>query len=113
MYGYPFSSSNGGQSNAVHVSMEAGSGIDPNTPGYLPDNITVVIGVNNTVNWINSDDMPHTVTALDGSFDSGDMQSGQSYFHTFDKPGVFSYVCIYHHWMQGTVAVLANHYLVN
>jgi plastocyanin len=92
----------------VQVSIDAGSGVNVNLPGYSPVDITVVIGVNNTVNWTNNDNMPHTVTAVDGSFDSGNLNAGASFTHTFDKMGTFDYTCVYHHWMHGTVTVLPN-----
>jgi len=92
----------------VQVSIENGAGVNPNSPGYSPSNITVVIGINNTVKWVNYDSMPHTVTAVDGSFDSGNLDPGQSFVHTFNRPGTYVYVCIYHHWMEGTVIVIAS-----
>ena len=92
----------------VQVSIDNGSGVDPNSPGYSPPNITVVIGINNTVKWVNYDSMPHTVTAVDGSFDSGNLDPGQSFVHTFNTPGTYVYVCIYHHWMEGTVIVISS-----
>lgn len=92
----------------VQVSIDSGSGLNVNLPGYTPFDITVVIGVNNTVKWTNNDNMPHTVTAVDGSFDSGNMNAGASFVHTFDKVGTYDYTCVYHHWMHGSVAVLAG-----
>jgi len=92
----------------VQVSIENGAGVNPNSPGYSPSNITVVIGINNTVKWVNYDSMPHTVTAVNGSFDSGNLDPGQSFVHTFNTPGTYVYVCIYHHWMEGTVIVIAS-----
>lgn len=74
---------------------------------FLPLQVTVVIGVNNTVNWVNDDNAAHTITAKDGSFDSGNMASGSSYTYTFTTPGTFTYYCAYHSWMVGTVVVKA------
>ena len=91
----------------VQVSIVNGAGVNPNSPGYSPPNITIVIGINNTVKWVNYDSMAHTVTAVDGSFDSGNLEPGQSFVHTFNTPGTYVYVCIYHHWMQGTVIVVS------
>ena len=51
--------------------------------------------------------MPHTVTANDGSFDSGNMNPGGTFTHTFTEAGSFAYICTYHHWMHGTVTVLS------
>jgi plastocyanin len=75
---------------------------------YSPPSIVVVIGVNNTVAFVNRDGVPHTVTASDGSFDSGTMLAGQTWVHTFATPGSFSYVCTFHGWMRGTVTVRAG-----
>jgi plastocyanin len=74
--------------------------------GYDPDNITVVIGVNNTVIWTNNDNEPHTVTAADGSFDSGNMNPGATFTYTFTRPGIYTYICTYHPWMHGYVTVI-------
>lgn len=105
----PNATTQAGQSpNTVQVSIDAGSGVNTNLPGYTPADITVVIGVNNTVVWANNDDMPHTVTALDGSFDSANLNPGKPFVHTFTNPGVFAYTCMYHRWMNGTVTVLGG-----
>ena len=68
----------------------------------------MVIGVNNTVTWVNNDNAAHTVTAKDGSFGSGNMGSGSSYTYTFTTPGTYRYYCAYHSWMVGTVVVEAG-----
>jgi nitrite reductase (NO-forming) len=82
---------------------------DPSAaPFYSPENITVVIGVNNTVTWMNNDDVAHTITATDGSFGSGNLNAGQAWSHTFTAPGTYTYYCSYHSWMKGTVTVIAG-----
>jgi plastocyanin len=65
----------------------------------------VVLGVNNTVAWTNDDSAPHTVTADDGSFSSGNLNPGDSYTYTFTTPGTYAYHCNYHSWMKGTIIV--------
>jgi len=74
---------------------------------FSPLQVTLVIGVNNTVTWVNDDNAAHTVTAKDGSFGSGNIGSGASYTHTFTTPGTYTYYCAYHSWMVGTVVVKA------
>jgi len=74
---------------------------------FSPVQVTVVIGVNNTVTWVNNDNAAHTVTASDGSFDSGNIGAGGIYTHTFTTPGAYRYFCAYHAWMVGTVVVEA------
>jgi plastocyanin len=93
--------------NAINVSIAQGAA-NPSSKGYAPDNLTVVIGVNNTVTWTNDDSSIHTVTANDGSFDSGYLNPGDSYTHTFTAPGVYEYHCQLHPWMVGYVTVLAS-----
>ncbi len=87
------------------VSMLPGSAAQTTSTYYSPPTITVVIGKNNTVTWVNNDDAPHTVTATDGSFNSGNLNAGQSWSYTFTAPGTYTYYCSYHSWMKGTVIV--------
>ncbi len=89
----------------VSVTIPAGAGTDTTSPGYSPATVTVVIGVNNTVVWTNKDGVPHTVTLVDKLFDSGNMNSGDTFAFTFTTPGTYHYSCSYHPWMKGTVIV--------
>ncbi len=107
-------------SACVNVTIPSGAGSPPpnysggkTTYGYLPDVITVVIGKNNTVLWINNDVAPHTVTSdTAGIFDSGMTgpltSQGGTYQFTFTSPGTYTYHCSFHAWMQGTVIVKAS-----
>jgi plastocyanin len=77
---------------------------------YSPQNIVVVLGVNNTVTWISHSYTQDTVTSSAGapdSFNSGPISPGHSWSYTFNSPGTYSYHCLYHPWMAGTVTVLA------
>ena len=65
----------------------------------------LTIGVGTTVRWTNDGPSPHTVTADDGSFDSGEMGQAATFEHTFDTAGTFSYFCEIHPAMTGTVTV--------
>lgn len=69
-------------------------------------NLTVTIG--GTVVWVNDDNMVHTVTANDGSFNSGDIQVNSSFSKTFNATGAYPYHCTYHSNMTGTIVVVAN-----
>jgi nitrite reductase (NO-forming) len=89
------------------VSILSGSAMQMGSIYYSPQTITVVMGVNNTVTWVNNDDAAHTVTATDNSFNSGNLNAGQSWSHTFTTPGTYTYICSYHFWMKGTVIVKA------
>ncbi len=78
----------------------------PVTWAYSPENVTVVVGVNSTVTWVSHSLSFDTVTGVDGSFDSGAIAPGQTFTYTFTKPGTYSYLCVYHPWMVGSVRVL-------
>jgi len=99
------SSTGGTQVAIVQVTIPTGSGSDTASTGYSPSRIVVVIGVNNTVMWTNDDNMPHTVTSLNKTFDSGNMNPGDMWSFTFTAPGVYPYACTYHSWMKGIVIV--------
>ena len=61
---------------------------------FSPSIIRVEVGTE--VDWENTGRNPHTVTADDGSFDSGVLENGDEFEHTFDTPGVFPFTCILH-----------------
>ena len=61
---------------------------------YSPGSVTVNVG--DTVTWTQSGDEPHTVTADDGSFDSGEMGKGETFSMRFDSPGTYAYYCTLH-----------------
>ena len=89
--------------NAVKVDMPDDGGYPYSQ--YTPQQVTVVIGVNNTVLWTNSDRIVHNVIQVTGVFNSGDMSPGGQYWFTFTIPGVYSYYCSYHPSMSGVVIV--------
>ncbi len=70
---------------------------------FNPATITVKVGT--TVTWTNNDSAPHTITADDGSFNSGDIGQGKTYSHTFSSAGTFPYHCTVHPFMKATVVV--------
>lgn len=70
---------------------------------FSPNPIDIKIG--DTVTWTNSHRQAHTVTSETAKFDSGNIAPGQSFNHTFDKPGSFKYYCIIHPSMIGEVNV--------
>jgi plastocyanin len=73
---------------------------------YSPQNLVVVIGVNSTVTWVSHSTSYDTITSDSGLFDSGLIQPGGTFSHSFSTPGVFQYHCAFHPWMVGSVTVL-------
>jgi plastocyanin len=57
--------------------------------------------------WTNTGAAPHTVSAEDGSFDSGTLQPGSTFERTFTTPGTYAYLCQIHPEMTGTIEILA------
>lgn len=57
------------------------------------------------VTWSNDDPAPHTVTALDGAFDSDVLDDGGSFSFRFDEAGTYAYRCNVHPDMEGKVQV--------
>ena len=82
--------------------------VPPNTViiqnfAFSPNNLTVKAGT--TVTWINKDSTTHTVTSDNGTFDSGNLNSGANYTYTFNKTGTYPYHCSIHSSMTGTIVV--------
>lgn len=70
---------------------------------FTPPELQIAVGA--IVTWTNHDSVPHTVTAADGSFASGNLDPGESYVHAFEQAGSYAYACDYHPAMQATVVV--------
>ncbi|HZV74039.1 MAG TPA: cupredoxin family copper-binding protein [Conexibacter sp.] len=85
-------------SAAAHTATIAGF-------AFHPASLTVTAG--DTIAWTNEDAAQHTVTADDGSFDTGRLGRGASGSHTFTTAGTFAYHCAIHPFMKGTVTVVA------
>ena len=71
--------------------------------GFKFDPETIEINKGETVIWKNEDSASHTVTF--DAFHSDSMNQGDTYEHTFDTVGTFSYRCGNHPAMTGTVKV--------
>jgi plastocyanin len=70
---------------------------------FAPGNLQVPVGAN--VTWTNYDDAPHTATAKDGSWDTGNLSKGDTKTLTFDKAGDYSYYCKVHPTMVARLQV--------
>ena len=75
----------------------------PTEEGFQPPDITIQAG--DTVRWTNLDDERHTSTSP-GNWDSGDLNAGQSWERTFTSGGAYSYICVYHSNMVGSITVI-------
>jgi amicyanin len=57
------------------------------------------------VQWVNGDQVQHSVSADDGSFESGLIDPGHTYERVFDRAGTYTYHCTPHPFMNGRVVV--------
>ncbi|HEV8399568.1 MAG TPA: cupredoxin family copper-binding protein [Gemmatimonadales bacterium] len=70
---------------------------------FAPTRIEVTAGT--TVAWTNQDQLAHTITADDGSWDSGPIAAGATWRHTFTTAGTYAFHCTPHPFMTGIVVV--------
>ena len=93
--------------DAVHadkISIVSDSWNPDITESYAP--IAVKAEPGTAITWINDDIVVHTVTDQEpNSFDSGFIQAGAEWNHTFDESGEYNYYCTLHPWMKGAVLV--------
>jgi hypothetical protein len=84
--------------------VSAASGAVQITDGaFKPATLTIAQG--DVVTWTNGGAKPHTVTADDGSFDSGPLSTGDAFGNLFDTPGTFAYHDSLDATMKGSVIV--------
>jgi plastocyanin len=97
----------------VKVVMPSGVNLNHNL-NFAPSTIVLVIGVNNSVTWMNQDTTDHTVTfsvapagVTLSSISASDVPPGTSFGPiSFTVAGTYNYHCQFHPgWMRGTIIV--------
>ena len=85
---------------------------NPNYPGTVVhitsagyDPVWLNVPAGSDVTWVNQDAVTHTVTANDGSFNSGDIPAGGTYGQKFTVIDDYAYHCQYHPNEKGMVDV--------
>ncbi len=116
-YLYPISRASttfsGPSITTVKVVIPSGVGTDRSL-NFEPPTITVVVGVNNTIMWVNQDSALHTATSISVSgggppFVSGTLTDGATFPVTLTGPGTYDYGCTFHPgWMKGKIIVKAQ-----
>jgi alcohol dehydrogenase (cytochrome c) len=96
--------SGGGSTNTIAIPQGAAS--QQVQQYYQPD--PAQIQPSSQVTWQNKDSAPHTATADDGSFDTGNIAPGASGSATVQGQGQISYHCTIHPFMKGTLQVSAS-----
>jgi plastocyanin len=80
-----------------------GTAAEIRSMAFTPSRIEVTSGT--TVTWTNNDMVAHTVTADNGAWDSGSIEPGKTWSHTFSQTGDYSFHCTPHPFMRGVVVV--------
>ncbi len=57
------------------------------------------------ITWINRDIVPHTVTAIDGSWDSGSLKRGEEWSILIDAGMEPEYYCLFHPMMKARLRI--------
>jgi plastocyanin len=70
---------------------------------FRPARLEIAAGT--TVVWINKGQVAHTVSAEDGSFDSGSIEPEERRSLTFLRAGTFTFHCTPHPFMMGIIVV--------
>jgi plastocyanin len=68
---------------------------------FVPQNVVVSVG--DTISWINEDLAPHTATADEGGWDTGEMAKNDTKSITVTSGMETSYFCAYHPHMKGKI----------
>ncbi len=102
------------------LSLTSGTGSSstaaaPTGPAEMTDSVTIAdfkydppaiqVDAGTEVAITNSDAAPHTLTAVDESFDSGTIDGDAEGSVTVEEPGTYEYFCRFHVFMKGTVEV--------
>jgi plastocyanin len=85
------------------VDIVEASPAKPNTWVFDPPTLDLMAG--DTIVWHNTGSMQHSVTADDGSFDSGLINPGAVWSRTFGASLAVGYHCTPHPWMKGGARV--------
>jgi plastocyanin len=61
---------------------------------FTPKEVRVKVGT--TITWMNAGTTAHSATAIDKSFNTRNLQPGETKSVTFSTPGTFVYHCVFH-----------------
>jgi hypothetical protein len=77
--------------------------VDISNHAFNPAQFNVAPGT--TVTFVNNDTEPHTATADNGLFDTGELEPGDSSWVSFEGAGTVTYHCELHPDMKGSIVV--------
>jgi plastocyanin len=104
--------------HSTHDPAADGASVEMSLIAYKPETLTVPVAT--SVSWTQKDAGKHTVTSgsveqdasgsvatePDDVFDSGELETGETFEFTFDERGTYPYFCAIHPaTMQGSITV--------
>jgi plastocyanin len=108
---YVFSGMGSAPTGKTTITIASGTSTN-NALNFNPASITVVVGKDNTIVFVNNDGTQHTVTFTSApsgvsvsTIGTSNLAAGASYTVTLTTPGTYQYHCTIHPWMQGTIIV--------
>lgn len=94
---------------SITVMIPPNSHDESSDPRPDPEEVRVVLGVNNTVIWVNTGEGMESISGEDESTPFGKVESliqpGESWSFTFTEKGRYDYFSHIHPWFRGTVIV--------
>lgn len=96
----------GSDSGTDQTSAGAGGAKDVTIKDYIYKPATITVPKGTTVTFTNQDSTAHTATSKEsGIFESGPIETGKAAKVTLNTSGTFTYYCLFHPFMKGTVVV--------
>ncbi len=93
---------------AAKASAAAGKHYVVEIRDFIFDPAQLEIASGDRITWINRDIVPHTVTAIDRSWDSGTLERDESW-ETYVKEGMQpDYFCIFHPMMKARLKITSD-----
>jgi plastocyanin len=89
--------------NSAVTSTASQNSIAIQNYAFNPSTLTIQKGAN--VTWKNDDSVQHSVVSDSSAFSSSLLNKGDTYTHQFNNSGSFSYHCVPHTYMKGTIVV--------
>jgi len=85
----------------------AADGVEVKIDNFAFAPVLVRVKAGATVTWVNHDDIPHSIVCPVMKVHSHPMDTDGTFSITFDKAGIYNYICGLHPHMHGQVVVSA------
>lgn len=90
---------------AAHASKEPGRHHVVEIRDFIFDPAQLEISPGDRITWINRDIVPHTVTAIDKSWDSGTLERDESWETRVEAGMQPDYFCVFHPMMKARLKI--------